>query len=43
MTALLQDVRASLGKVGVRAEAEWFDVSEVGNPFRATAGVTIGF
>jgi len=33
----------SLGKVGVRAEAEWFDVPEVGKPFRATAGLMIGF
>ena len=33
----------NLGKLGIRAEAEWFDVSEVGKPVTATGGLTIRF
>jgi hypothetical protein len=33
----------NLGKLGLRAEAEWFDVEEANKPFTVTGGVTLRF
>ena len=36
-------VAVNLGQLGIRAEAEWFDVTEVSKPITVTAGLTLRF